>query len=151
MKLERVEIENYRAIERLELALDPDLTVFHGDNGHGKTSVLSGIAVGLAGIPRLLPDVAGIGFLKSDRRGPRPMRVTLTSTDGIAWRRQVLGERGTTHRRELKDAMDAIVAADREGSDPLDLPIVAFYDTDRAVTHRAAVEAPDLRRNVGAA
>ena len=151
MKLERVEIENYRAIERLDLALDPNLTVFHGDNGHGKTSVLSGIAVGLAGIPRLLPDVAGIGFLKSDRRGLRPMRVTLTSTDGIAWRRQVLGERGTTHRRELKDAMDAIVAADREGSDPLDLPIVAFYDTDRAVTQRAAVEAPDLRRSAGAA
>ena len=151
MKLERVEIENYRAIERLDLALDPDLTVFHGDNGHGKTSVLSGIAVGLAGIPRLLPDVAGIGFLKSDRRGLRPMRVALTSTGGIAWRRQVLGERGMTQRRELKDAMDAIVAADREGSDPLDLPIVAFYDTDRAVTHRAAVEAPDLQRNVGAA
>ena len=151
MKLERVEIENYRAIERIELALDPDLTVFHGNNGHGKTSVLSGIAVGLAGIPRLLPDVAGIGFLKSDRRGSRPMRVALTSTDGIAWRRQMLGERGTTRRRELKDAMDAIVAADREGSDPLDLPIVAFYDTDRAVTQRAAVEAPDLRRSAGAA
>ena len=152
MKLERVEIENYRAIERLDLALDPDLTVFHGDNGHGKTSVLSGIAVGLAGIPRLLPDVAGIGFLKSDRRGLRPMRVTLTSTDGIAWRRQqMLGKRGTTRRRELKDAMDAIVAADREGSDPLDLPIVAFYDTDRAVTQRAAVETPDLRRNARAA
>ena len=151
MKLERVEIENYRAIERLELALDPDLTVFHGNNGHGKTSVLSGIAVGLAGIPRLLPDVAGIGFLKSDRRGPRPMRVTLTATDGIAWRRQVLGERGTTRWRKLQDAMDTIVAADREGSDPLDLPIVAFYDTDRAVTQRAAVEAPDLRRSAGAA
>ena len=152
MKLERVEIENYRAIERLDLALDPNLTVFHGDNGHGKTSVLSGIAVGLAGIPRLLPDVAGIGFLKSDRRGLRPMRVTLTSTGGIAWRRQqVLGKRGTTRRRELKDAMDAIVAADREGSEPLDLPIVAFYDTDRAVTQRVAVETPDLRRNAGAA
>ena len=151
MKLERVEIENYRAIERLDLALDPNLTVFHGDNGHGKTSVLSGIAVGLAGIPRLLPDVAGIGFLKSDRRGLRPMRVALTSTGGIAWRRQVLGERGTTRWRKLQDAMDAIVAADREGSDPLDLPIVAFYDTDRAVTQRAAVEAPDLRRSAGAA
>ena len=71
MKLKRVEIENYRAIERLDLSLDPALTVFHGNNGHGKTSVLSGIAVGLAGIPRWLPDVAGIGFLKSDRRGPR--------------------------------------------------------------------------------
>ena len=80
------------------------------------------------------------------------MRVALTSTDGIAWRRQqMLGKRGTTRRRELKDAMDAIVAADREGSDPLDLPIVAFYDTDRAVTQRVAVETPDLRRSAGAA
>ena len=59
MKLERVEIENYRAVERLELALDPDLTVFHGGNGHGKTSVLSAIAVGLGAIPLHLPDVSG--------------------------------------------------------------------------------------------
>ncbi|MXY63493.1 MAG: AAA family ATPase, partial [Synechococcus sp. SB0665_bin_28] len=37
MKLARVEIENYRAIETLHLALHPGLTVLHGDNGHGKT------------------------------------------------------------------------------------------------------------------
>ena len=149
MKLERVEIENYRAIERLDLALDPDLTVFHGGNGHGKTSVLSAVAVGLGAIPLVLPDVSGVRFLKSDRRGLRPIRVELTSTDGIVWRRRALGEKRTTRRRELKAALDAVVAADREGSDPLDLPIVAFYDTERAVAHRAAVEPPDLRRNAG--
>ena len=47
MKLKSVKIENYRAIEKLELPLDPSLTVLHGDNGYGKTSVLSAIAVGL--------------------------------------------------------------------------------------------------------
>ena len=156
MKLERVEIENYRAIERLDLALDPDLTVFHGGNGHGKTSVLSAIAVGLGSIPLLLPDVSGVGFLKSDRRGLRPIRVKLTSTTGIAvgvatitWHRQALGERRPTLPSALKAALDAIVVADRTGSDPLDLPIVAFYTTDRAVAHRAAVEPPDLRHNAG--
>ena len=65
MKLKSVEIENYRAIEKLRLPLDPALTVFHGDNAHGKTSILSAIAVGLGSIPTLLPDVSGIGFLET--------------------------------------------------------------------------------------
>lgn len=47
MKLKSVKIENYRAIEKLELPLDPSLTVLHGANGCGKTSVLSAIAVGV--------------------------------------------------------------------------------------------------------
>ncbi|MDE0225814.1 MAG: AAA family ATPase [Gammaproteobacteria bacterium] len=40
MKLRSVEIENFRAIKYLKLSLDESLTVFHGDNAHGKTSVL---------------------------------------------------------------------------------------------------------------
>ena len=147
MKLERVEVENYRAIEKIDLPLDPDLTVFHGDNGHGKTSVLSAIAAGLGSIPRLLPEVSGVGFLKTDRRGQRPLRVMLRTRDGIEWDRRRLGQQGTasrrtsTRRRTLKEKMDAIVAADREGAEPLDLPIVAFYDTNRAV-----FDAPHRRR-----
>ena len=45
MKLERVEIEDHRAIEKLEPRLDPGLTVFHGANGEGKTSVPGGSRV----------------------------------------------------------------------------------------------------------
>ena len=133
MKLKRVEIENYRAIEKLALPLDPVLTVLYGANGHGKTSVLSAVAVGLGGIPRFLPDVSSISFRKTDRRGLRPLRIGLKTIDGISWDRQVQGERIRTSRRELKEAMDAIVETDREEGEPLDLPIVAFYDTDRAV------------------
>ena len=148
MKLERVEIENYRAIEKLDLPLDPALTVFHGANGHGKTSVLGAIAAGLGSIPMLLPEVSGVGFLKTDRRGQRPLRVMLRTRDGIEWERRVLGQQGTasrrtsTRRRMLKEKVEEVVAADREGAEPLDLPIVAFYDTDRAV-----FDAPHRRRS----
>ena len=152
MKLEHVTIENYRAIDRLALPLDPSLTVLHGDNAHGKTSVLSAIAVGLGNVLRFLPEVAGIGFLKTDRRGSLAPRVALWTTNGIAW------ERGThtpaSHgsdlhhdypqipdRGALKCAMDAIVNADREKADPRTLPIVAFYDANRAV-----FDAPQRRR-----
>ena len=148
MKLERVEIESYRAIEKLDLPLDPALTVFHGANGHGKTSVLGAIAAGLGSIPILLPEVSGVGFLKTDRCGQRPLRVMLRTRDGIEWERRVLGQQGTASRRTsirrrmLKEKIEAIVAADREGASPIDLPIVAFYDTDRAV-----FDAPHRRRS----
>ena len=133
MRLERAEIENYRAIEKLDLPLNPGLTVLHGDNAHGKTSVLNAIATGLGSIPKLLPDVSSAGFRKTDGRGLRPLRVSLTAIGGVAWDRRVRGPRGGAARRDLKEAMDAIVHADREGTGPVDLPIVAFYDTDRAV------------------
>ncbi len=141
MKLDRVEIQNYRAIRKIDLPLDPTLTVFHGDNAHGKTSVLSAIAVGLGSIPMLLPDVSGIGFLKTDRRGLRWLRVSLTAIDGVSWDRQVFGRRRRTSRQELRKAIEAIVDADREEIDPLNLPIVVFYDTERAV-----VDQPRRRR-----
>ena len=162
MKLERVEIENYRAIKKLDLLLDPALTVLHGTNGHGKTSVLCAIAAGLGSIPMLLPEISSVGFRKTDRRGQRPLRVMLRTCDEIEWIRRMSGPQEASRprtatkrrilqrltvrtsairRRTLKEAIQNIVVADREGAEPLDLPIVAFYDTDRAV-----FDAPHRRR-----
>ena len=143
MKLKSVEIENYRAIDKLRLPLHPSLTVLYGNNAHGKTSVLNAIAVALGRIPTLLPDVSGIDFRKTDRRVfGRPLRVAVTSIEGMEWERLVQAPR--TRRRlsvGLVEALHAIVAADQERHEPLDLPIIAFYDTDRAV-----FDAPQRRR-----
>ena len=90
MKLKSVEIENYRAIEKLKLPLDPSLTVLHGDNGYGKTSVLSAIAVGLGDEAMLGPflDVF-IYFCEEDwREGAGNPLVSLTSMDGKACERR---------------------------------------------------------------
>ena len=131
MKLRHVEIENYRAVEKLDLPLDPRLTVLHGDNAHGKTSVLSAIAVGLGRIPRLLPGVSGIGFLKTDQRPLQSIRIALTTVDDIAWQEATYGRR--SELSALREAIESMVSADRKGSPPRDLPLAVFYDANRAV------------------
>ena len=171
MKLERVEIENYRAIEKLKLRLDRSLTVLHGENGDGKTSVLNAIAAGLGSIPMLLPGVAGIGFRKTDQRGARPIYIEMMAIDGTTWdlRKSPASKKARTHRlrkpdqmglftleqrkspaskearshiRQLRDRIQAIVDADHDDeADTQDLPIIVFYDTDRAV-----IDAPQRRR-----
>ena len=150
MKLKSIEIENYRAIEKIDLQFDPQLTVLHGNNAHGKTSVLSAIAVGLGAVPTLLPDVSGIGFLKKDRReGGGRARVSLTTTDEIRWERSS-GASGRTGwisgrdksqeppRHPLRDLKQWLESnALRGWGTPIDLPIMVFYDTERVVPHLA--------------
>lgn len=55
MKLAAVKIEHYRGIKSLTLPLDSQLTVLHGGNGCGKTSILTAIALAFA------PQVHGEG------------------------------------------------------------------------------------------
>ena len=141
MKLKSVEIENYRAIEKLRLPLDPSLTVLHGGNTCGKTSVLSAIAVGLGVIPDLLPGVSGIDFLGTDLRvGESFVQVDLTAADGLSWKRERFVQEDletpqTTTRGldTLKGRLSGIDVADREANPPVELPVVAVYDTDRTV------------------
>lgn len=144
MKLKSVQIKNFRAIDEMHLTLDRQLTIFHGDNAHGKTSVLRAIAVGLGAIPTILPDVSGIGFIKKDRRGNKGARISLTTFDGINWERTsgLTRSKGWFSRnnneepprhplKSLKNQLEsnALRAWDR----PVDLPILVFYDTERAV------------------
>ncbi len=140
MKLKSVEIENYRAIEKLKLPLDPSLTVLHGDNGYGKTSVLSAIAVGLGAIPDLLPnDTSSIDFREEDQReGAESPRVLVSAMDGTSWERQggkqaddrIVAQKLLNLGR-LLESMN-MSGVEEEGP-PGDLPIVAFYSTDRNV------------------
>lgn len=61
MKLESVEIENFRAIDELRLPLHLSLTVLHGDNAHGKTSVLSALK---------MADMSVLLSVRTGRSGP---------------------------------------------------------------------------------
>ena len=136
MRLRRAVIENYRAITRLELDLHPQLNVFFGGNGKGKTSVLNAVAVGLGGIQRLLPGISPLRFLDRDRRGSEPVRVELEAADGTKWERTMRGSRRTDRLASLKKRLDPVIAAEEAEEPPLDLPIAALYDTDRVVPER---------------
>ena len=133
MKLRSVEIENFRAIKQLKLLLDDSLTVFHGNNAHGKTSALAAIAAALGAIPTLLPGVAGVSFRDSDRsQSAKYVSVKLKTTDGVEWAQRKGGVRQPVDGHSLREEIDGIISADEEDR-AIDLPIVAFYDTDRAV------------------
>ena len=140
MKLKSVEIENYRAIEKLKLSLDPSLTVLHGENGYGKTSVLSAIAVGLGHEDMLGPflDVF-IDFCEEDwREGAGNPRVSLTSMDGETYKRK--GTRSEVERKNAEEEMSAhrenlekaLVGNSRAENN--NMPIGVLYGTDRMVT-----------------
>ena len=139
MKLKSVEIENYRAIEKLSLLLDPSLTVLHGENGYGKTSVLSAIAVGLGDEAMLGPflDVF-ISFYEEDwREGAENPRVSLSSVDGKACERQ--GTRSVFEREKAEIEMSArrenlAKALVGESQENQKMPIGALYGTDRTVS-----------------
>ena len=66
MKLKSVKLQNFRAIQELELPLHPQLTVFVGNNADGKTTILDAIAIGLGAILTRLPNIKGRNFGKYD-------------------------------------------------------------------------------------
>ncbi|MEM9463020.1 MAG: AAA family ATPase [Myxococcota bacterium] len=47
MRLDRIELKNFRGFEHFELELHPRFTLLIGGNGSGKTNALEGLAVGL--------------------------------------------------------------------------------------------------------
>ena len=141
MKLKSVEIENYRAIEHLSLTLDPSLTVLHGDNGYGKTSVLSAIAVGLGDEGLLGPFLdTFIDFCEEDwREDAGEPRVLLTTTDGKTGNRQgTFEQKEREHRRSIDryDLEKALVEDSRV--EKKDMPIGVLYGTERRAISESA-------------
>ena len=147
MKLASIEIENYRAIKHLVLEPEPALTVLFGDNGCGKTSVLSGIALGLGAIQNFLrPEEKKnqVRFLKTDRRvGAGSMRVAVTTVDGMSWQREETGrhfaaerKHGSEREHGLEEPLRKLLSEAMAPPDDVprrNLPIGACYDTDRVV------------------
>ena len=137
MKLKSVKIENYRAIDKLELMLDPSLTVFHGPNGCGKTSVLSAIAVMLGEMMGIFDELT-IDFCEEDwREGAGPPRICVSSIG-----KKFIGERRGDEwtDKELNAQRQAQLEFNRKILDKHyrtsqnEMPIVAFYNTDRTVS-----------------
>ena len=138
MKLKSVEIRNFRAIEEMTLPLHPQLTVLHGPNAQGKTSLLRAIAVGLDLIPMILYSAAepSFGYRKQDpRRGaiPADVSVSVTPSDGVAWTRHWKQDTVWTlfEHKPLAQWLDGVREAERSGKGSMDLPLVAFFDTER--------------------
>lgn len=170
MQIHRLISQNFRCFERFELPLAPGFNLLIGDNGAGKTALLDALMLGLGSYflgfrTKLQP---APGFATDDARrvvreiegtvdmqAQYPVRITCEGTLGgrpATWSRTRSDEdRKTT----VKDAYPLIhFAAElqkqvRTHDSPVDLPVFAYYGTERLWmqlrTHKSALKLAQSR------
>jgi predicted ATP-binding protein involved in virulence len=155
-------LENFRCFDSVTIDLDPEMTVFVGVNGAGKTAVLDGIAIMLSTVLREF-DGQTRGFARQDAR---EIPVDLGSRDSVAhmrtlsptsarmdgtlggksfwWRRERSGLNGRTTWGEKNTEVGRHVAGIWERSQSAEdtggtvLPVIAHYGVERLVGVRKA-------------
>jgi predicted ATP-binding protein involved in virulence len=154
MKIDTIQIENFRGIKCLELVLDPRFTLLVGDNGSGKTSILSAVSVALgiwnvSGIVRGAKQWRNIvdheirEILGQDENGERqfiaagPVQITATGSIGgrvaQSWTRRKRARKAKTVDQWSEKIEADIVAAVAAREQKLEaLPLLAYYGAGRA-------------------
>ncbi len=153
MRINSIQIENFRGIARLDLDFDPRFTLLVGDNGSGKTSILSAVSVAL-GIWHL-SDILGEWQWRNimdheirevqglDENGETQfvatgaVRITATGSIGdrppVSWTRskRVRGDKTLNQGHEAVGAdITGATEAREKGQEPL--PLLAYYGAGRA-------------------
>lgn len=155
MRIDRLTLENFKKYSNQTFDLHPRFTLFAGENGSGKTTVLDALAVA-AGIWLVEPpdstlansgrNIAAVEVrlepqFEGDRtqfRERRPVKVTtigrIGDTEPISWTRQIRPHGQRTTNAEAKEALRCIqglYARDAAGEDVI-CPVLAYYGAGRA-------------------
>lgn len=155
MRIKLLQIENFKKFKRENFDFHPQFTLFAGENGAGKTSVLDALAVALGVWLVKTPDstlansrreisAAEIHLsaeAKGDRtqfRELRPVRIQATGQIGgmedVSWTRQIRVDGKRTSNADAKEALKIvqnIYERDSAGENVL-CPVLAYYGAGRA-------------------
>ncbi|MBY0238599.1 MAG: AAA family ATPase [Burkholderiaceae bacterium] len=161
MKLESIELSNFRLFSELRCDFHPSLTVLVANNGGGKTSILDAIRVLFDAYLSAFPSGKGAGIKVQDVRQLRshdelalaqhvfPARVsargTLTGESSpIEWSYALNTAKSKATRKDAKVLSDFAQqlqqGALRQG-DTTNWPLLAFYGTGRLWRHKSITAA----------
>ncbi len=154
MILQNIRLVSFRCFRTLNLALDPRLNVFIGNNSSGKSALLDSIALGLGPVLSHLPDLSGPGLKRQDIRlvgedQQAPFAfIQIAAEHGngtlktFSWDRSYKRDNSTATRarqpkdplglRQLHEWLDDIIGK-HDRSETFTLPVFAHYGTNRAV------------------
>jgi predicted ATP-binding protein involved in virulence len=155
MRINRLEVENFKKFTRQTFDLHPRFTLLVGENGSGKTSVLDALSVaagiwlveapdstlansGTIILPRdirLEPEVKGDRTQFQERR-PVVIRAVgqIAEHTDVSWTRQIRRDQKRTSNGEAKQALEyvrEIYSRDAAGEQVL-CPVLAYYGAGRA-------------------
>ncbi|MCQ1535563.1 AAA family ATPase [Methanosarcina sp. KYL-1] len=143
MKVKKVSLTNYRGAQDLSMDLNPQLNVFVGVNGSGKSTVLDAIAIMLSwAVSRInRAGAAGRPIVESDiSNGKSTASIELScETEGrtVGWKlskvRKGYAAEDRTNLQELNEYAKEIQNRISETSENVNLPIFDYYPVNRAV------------------
>jgi predicted ATP-binding protein involved in virulence len=163
MKIEKIKIKNFRCFSDIEVEFDPQLNVFVGVNGSGKTALLSALRVSIGSFFLGLSQQVEkqIGIADSDVRLVNfESNFESKTPSGIITHGLVNGKKGiwertkeqqtkyskTHHKKatfikqEAKNLLDAVVDDKKD----IQLPIIAYYSTERLNIDTKATESTEI-------
>ena len=153
MHIERVHLKNFRCFEDVEMDFHPHFNVLVGINGTGKTSILEALRVSIGSlflslnksenkiaVPGILGDDVRLAHLEQQY----PVVISTTGVVGsfapggevcpITWERSLNTSGGATRyvrAREMQEVSRRMQEAIRRGMADVDIPLVAYFSTDR--------------------
>lgn len=158
MKIETLNLYNFRCFEEFKISLNKDLNVFVGINGSGKTAILDAIALALSPILTYLPDLKGMDFKDTDfqvikekdlfgsntfKKAPF-IGYQIKSNNNLKWDKYknssiasdvellVDLKKNRSGIKQLQDYIKGIIEKEIKNIE-FNLPIFVYYGTNRAV------------------
>ena len=154
MKINRIEIKNFKKFADYALDLHPQFTLLVGDNGTGKTSILDALAIAagvwLVNSPDTTLNNSRRNILTSEIRleaiandtitqfiERKPTQIKAIGTineQPVQWLRQIKTSGSRTSNTEAQKALDIISRLFRqvEAGDKIWLPVMAYYGAGRS-------------------
>ena len=158
MRIDRLQIKNFRCFDNRTFVLDKRFTLLVGVNGSGKTALLDALAVAAGSALLNIPDAKGVSIYRRDvRRVYRksgetgqyieyyPARIEvngLIAEEEQFWSRELRTEKGKTSRAEannIRFAMTDLVRRSRNDEDVV-FPFIGYYGTGRLWVQQRPME-----------
>lgn len=150
MRIDNIQIKNYRRFENLSIDFNSRMNVIIGNNGVGKTSILDALSIGIGSIFLGIEANSSPGIKKEDIRSVsrkigstidrQPQFPVVISCAGeivnkkISWIRQLNTKSGRTNYGDaanIKNIASDLQNSVRNGDANVILPIISYYGTGR--------------------
>lgn len=155
MRIEHLQIRNFKKFSDYSLPLHPRFTLLVGDNGTGKTSLLDALSIA-AGVWLVNPPDSTLSNsrrnianheirLQGEQMGDRiqfteckPVQIQATGSIGddqwVCWLRQIKETGARTSNTDAKEALDIIadLYKRQRSGESIVFPVIAYYGAGRA-------------------